>query len=195
MQPSKCCLAAAAAALLLLGAPPAAQGQSLWDDRASLFADHRAHAVGDILTIVISENFSASRTGKTANSKKSSADISAGTGSLLGWLTAHGYDMSDSFSATGSISNTNKVTARMTATVTEVKPNGNLVIKGTQSIKQNNDEQIINLVGTIRTDDVSADNTVLSTAMADSQIFVNGKGPIAQKQRQGILSTIFDFLF
>ena len=103
--------------------------------------------------------------------------------------------MKDSFSASGSITNKNVVTARMTATVTAVQPNGNLVIKGTQSIKQNNDEQIISLVGTIRPDDITTSNTVASSAMADAQIFVNGKGPLAQKQKQGILSSIFDFLF
>lgn len=173
---------------------PAVHAESLWNDR-SMFADRRAQAVGDILTIVISENFSATRSDSNSNGKKSSGNASAGTGSFLSWITAHSYDMKDSFSASGSITNKNVVTARMTATVTAVQPNGNLVIKGTQSIKQNNDEQIISLVGTIRPDDISTSNTVASSAMADAQIFVNGKGPLAQKQKQGILSSIFDFLF
>ena len=180
--------------LLAFWMAPAVHAESLWNDR-SMFADRRAQAVGDILTIVISENFSATRSDSNSNGKKSSGSASAGTGSFLSWITAHSYDMKDSFSASGSITNKNVVTARMTATVTAVQPNGNLVIKGTQSIKQNNDEQIISLVGTIRPDDISTSNTVASSAMADAQIFVNGKGPLAQKQKQGILSSIFDFLF
>ena len=180
--------------LLAFWLAPAVHAESLWNDR-SMFADRRAQAVGDILTIVISENFSATRSDSNSNGKKSSGSASAGTGSFLSWITAHSYDMKDSFSASGSITNKNVVTARMTATVTAVQPNGNLVIKGTQSIKQNNDEQIISLVGTIRPDDISTNNTVASSAMADAQIFVNGKGPLAQKQKQGILSSIFDFLF
>ena len=172
----------------------AVHAESLWNDR-SMFADRRAQAVGDILTIVISENFSATRSGSTSNGKKSNGEASAGVGSFLGWLTEHSYDMKDSFSSSGNVKNTNAVSARMTATVTAVQPNGNLVIKGTQSIKQNNDEQIISLVGTIRPDDITTANTVASSAMADAQIFVNGKGPLAQKQKQGILSSIFDFLF
>ena len=180
--------------LLAFWLAPAVHAESLWNDR-SMFADRRAQAVGDILTIVISENFSATRSDSNSNGKKSSGSASAGTGSFLSWITAHSYDMKDSFSASGSITNKNVVTARMTATVTAVQPNGNLVIKGTQSIKQNNDEQIISLVGTIRPDDISTSNTVASSAMADAQIFVNGKGPLAQKQKQGILSSIFDFLF
>lgn len=194
MRNTKKWLPAMVVVLLSCWLIPAVHADSLWNDR-SMFADRRAQAVGDILTIVISENFSANRSGSTKNGKKSSGEASAGVGSFLGWITAHNYDMNDSFSSSGSIKNTNTVNARMTATVTAVQPNGNLVIKGTQSIKQNNDEQIISLVGTIRPDDITTSNTVASSAMADAQIFVNGKGPLAQKQKQGILSSIFDFLF
>ena len=194
MGKTKSWLPVIAGLLLAFWLAPAVHAESLWNDR-SMFADRRAQAVGDILTIVISENFSATRSDSNSNGKKSSGSASAGTGSFLSWITAHSYDMKDSFSASGSITNKNVVTARMTATVTAVQPNGNLVIKGTQSIKQNNDEQIISLVGTIRPDDITTSNTVASSAMADAQIFVNGKGPLAQKQKQGILSSIFDFLF
>ncbi|MEA4833797.1 MAG: flagellar basal body L-ring protein FlgH [Anaeromusa sp.] len=194
MRKTKNWLPIIAGVLLLFFLIPAVQAESLWNDR-SMFADRRAQAVGDILTIVISENFSATRSDSSSNGKKSNGSASAGVGSFLGWLTEHSYDMKDSFSANGSIKNSNNVSARMTATVTAVQPNGNLVIKGTQSIKQNNDEQIISLVGTIRPDDITTSNTVASSAMADAQIFVNGKGPLAQKQKQGILSSIFDFLF
>lgn len=183
-----------AGCLLVLLLAPAVHAESLWNDR-SMFADRRAQAVGDILTIVISENFSATRTGDTSNKKNSSGTAKAGIGSFLGWITEHSYAMGDDYSSSGSMKNSNNVSARMTATVTAVQPNGNLVIKGTQSIKQNNDEQIISLVGTIRPDDITTSNTVASSAMADAQIFVNGKGPLAQKQKQGILSSIFDFLF
>ena len=188
------CMAVALTVLFAFCLFPIVHAESLWNDR-SMFADRRAQAVGDILTIVISENFSATRSGSTSNGKESNGEASAGVGSFLGWLTEHSYDMKDSFSSSGNVKNTNAVSARMTATVTAVQPNGNLVIKGTQSIKQNNDEQIISLVGTIRPDDITTSNTVASSAMADAQIFVNGRGPLAQKQKQGILSSIFDFLF
>ena len=194
MRKIRMCLPAIVVVLLACWLIPVVHAESLWNDR-SMFADRRAQAVGDILTIVISENFSATRSGATSNGKKSNGGTAAGEGSFLSWITAHNYTMSDSFSSNGSVKNTNAVSARMTATVTAVQPNGNLVIKGTQSIKQNNDEQIISLVGTIRPDDITTANTVASSAMADAQIFVNGKGPLAQKQKQGILSSIFDFLF
>ena len=70
-----------------------------------------------------------------------------------------------------------------------------MVITGTQTIKQNNEEQKITITGIVRPDDIAADNTVLSTYVADAQIKIDGKGPVANKQRQGILSQILNILF
>lgn len=170
------------------------EAASLWSDNANLYADHKARAVGDILTIIINESSSATRTGKASNSKSASADASAGTG-IFRWIAGASMDAKDSFSAQGSIANTNKVSAKMTAQVVKVEPNGNLVITGTQKIKQNGEEQKITVTGVVRPDDVSADNTVLSSYVADAQIFIDGHGPIAGKQRQGILTQLFNFLF
>lgn len=170
------------------------QAGSLWSDNSSLYADHKARAVGDIVTIIINESSSAARAGNASNSKSTSTDMSAGTG-IFNWIASANAANSDSFKAQGSIANTNKVNAKMTAQVIEVKPNGNFVISGTQSIKQNAEEQKITVIGTIRPDDIAADNTVLSTYVADAQIRIDGHGPLSRKQRQGILSQIFNILF
>lgn len=186
---------------LVVGMMPlaAVQAESLWPDNNSaasggLFGDHKAHAVGDIITIIISETTSASRVGKASNSKDSSVDVNAGTG-IFKFLSSASAGSSDSFSANGSITNTNKVTAKITAKVTEVKPNGTLVISGTQSVKQNGEDQTITLTGIARPEDVSADNTIYSTYLSDAKIDIGGNGPIAKKQRQGIISQIWNFLF
>lgn len=173
------------------------QAESLWTDNSpatSMFGDHRAHAVGDIITILISESTSASRSGKASNSKDSNVSVDAGTG-LFKFLNSASAGSSDSFSANGSISNTNKVTAKITAKVMEVRPNGTLVISGTQSVKQNGEEQTITLSGVVRPEDVSADNTIYSTYLSDAKIDIGGNGPLAKKQRQGIITQIFNFLF
>lgn len=181
----------------LIAAMPASakvDAASLWSDSANLYSDHKARAVGDIVTILINESSSASRTGKADNSKSASAGASAGTG-IFRWIAGADFESDDKFSAQGSLSNTNKVSAKMTARVIEVQPNGNLVITGTQSIKQNGEEQKITVTGVVRPEDVTADNTVLSSYVADAQIRIDGHGPIAGKQRQGILTQIFNFLF
>jgi len=182
---------------LVAMALPSASAMSLWGDGGStnnMYADRKAHVVGDTLTIIINENSSANRAGKADNSKSSTIGINAGVG-IFSLLTNASAGSSDGFQAKGSINNTNNVNARMTAQVLEVKPNGNLVISGTQSIKQNGEEQKITVSGIVRTEDITSENVVLSSSIGDAKIRVDGSGPIAGKQRQGILSQIFNFLF
>lgn len=182
---------------LVFLATSSASAMSLWSDTgasSSLYSDVKAHAVGDTLTIIISENSSANRAGNAANSKSTSLNMNAGTGIFHGIASATAGN-SDSFQAKGSIANTNNVTARMTAQVLEVKPNGDLVISGTQSIKQNGEEQKITISGIARQVDISPDNTILSTYIGNAEIKIDGNGPITKKQRQGIISQLLNFLF
>ncbi|MBP2632380.1 MAG: flagellar L-ring protein [Firmicutes bacterium] len=169
---------------------------SLWSDDSSLnlFADRKARAVGDSLTIIISESSSASRTADGSNSKSGSNTLSAGTG-IFDFLAAASASGSDSFKSSGSLSNTNKVSGKITVEVIEVKPNGNMVISGTQTIVQNTDTHKITLTGIVRKDDITVDNTVKSSQVADAQLRFDGKGPLNSKQRQGILTQIFNILF
>ena len=170
---------------------------SLWSDTAQtsvLFGDQRARAVGDILTVVVNESSTASRTGSSSNSKSAANNVDKGTG-LLGFIPDSSLAQDDSFKAQGSINNTNKVTARLTVKVIEVKPNGNLVISGVQNIRQNGEEQRINISGQVRPSDIRADNSVLSSNIADAKLLVTGSGPLVNKQRQGILTQIWNWFF
>ena len=187
-------LIAALSVAFCLAFAPMAGAESLWADTAGLYGDFKARNVGDVLTIVISETSSAARTGAASNSKSASFDIGAGVG-LADVIKAQGGNGSDKFSAQGSVTNTNKVSGRITVQVTEVKPNGNLVISGTQTIKQNKEEQKITVTGEVRPQDISTSNTVLSSYVANARIQVDGKGPIANKQQQGILTQIWNILF
>ena len=184
--------------LLSVLMPAAGSAQSLWSTDTvsghSLFADRKAHNVGDILTIVISETTTTSTTKSNSNAKSGSQSLNAGTGifSFLATATAGG---SDSFKANGAAKDTNTVSGKVTVTVMEVQPNGNMVVEGTQSIWQNRDEHKITLRGVVRQDDVTASNTVPSSQVADATLKFDGKGPLNAKQRQGILTQIFNILF
>jgi flagellar L-ring protein FlgH len=184
--------------VLFMMAP--ATAQSLWTDNGSgdgmagLFADRKARNVGDILTIVISESTTTSASKSNANSKSGSQTLNAGTG-IFSFLAAATASGSDSFKASGSAKDTNTVSGRISVTVTEVKPNGNMVVEGTQSIWQNRDEHKITIRGVVRRDDVTSSNTVPSTQVADATLKFDGKGPLNAKQRQGILTQIFNILF
>ncbi|QJW45996.1 flagellar basal body L-ring protein FlgH [bacterium BFN5] len=183
------------ALFLTFGSATNAIASSLWGDGASsLYGDLKARAVGDTLTIIINESSSASRTGSASNSKSANVGADAGVG-IFKFLAEASASSSDSFKAQGSLNNTNKVTGRVTVQVIEVKPNGNLIVSGTQTIKQNGEEQRITITGNVRPYDVTPDNTVLSSYVADAQIKIDGKGPISNKQRQGILTQIFNFVF
>jgi len=182
---------------MVFSATSSVSAMSLWNDNGvagSLYADHKAHAVGDTLTIIINENSSANRTGNASNSKSTSLAMDAGTGIFHGIASASAGN-SDSFKANGSIANTNAVSARMTAQVIEVKPNGDLIISGSQNIKQNGEEQKITVSGIVRPEDILSDNTILSTYIGNAQIRLDGSGPISRKQRQGIISQLLNFLF
>jgi len=176
---------------------PSANATSLWSEDTTsmgLFADRKARAVGDSLTIIINESSSASRSASGSNSKSGSNTLSAGTG-IFDFLAAATASGSDSFKSSGSLSNKNNVTGKITVQVIEVKPNGNMVISGTQSIVQNADQHRITITGLVRKDDVTTDNTVTSSQVADAQLKFDGKGPLNSKQRQGILTQIFNILF
>lgn len=182
---------------LVISALPSASAASLWSESGStinMYSDRKAHAVGDTITAIISESSSAKRVGAAENSKTSSTTMNAGVG-IFSVLSNASAGNSDSFTADGSLANTNSVSARMTAQVIEVKPNGSLMISGTQSIKQNGEEQKISVSGIVRSEDITTDNTVSSSSIGDAVIKIEGKGPIANKQRQGIISQVFNFLF
>ena len=192
------CFLGAFLGFLAVWGSPMASAQSLWADdggySTNIFADRKASRVGDILTIVISESTSTTATKSNTNSKSGSQKLNAGTG-IFDFLLAATASGSDSFKANGSAKDTNTVTGRVSVTVTEVQPNGNMVVEGTQSIWQNKDEHKITLHGIVRRDDVTADNTVPSTKVADATVKFDGKGPLNAKQRQGILTQIFNILF
>ena len=198
MKKSKiaCLTAAALLSVNIAGMMPAhTSAQSLWGNGPrSLFSDRRASQVGDILTILISETSRTSQTLSNANSKSGKQSLTAGTG-IFGFLAAATASGSDSFQANGSANNTNTATGNVTVTVVDVKENGNLVVEGTQSIWNNKNEHRITVRGVVRPEDISYDNTIASSRVADATLKFDGKGPLNAKQRQGILTQIFNILF
>ena len=184
-----------AAFLVSTSADTTVEARSLWvDSQWGMFADKKARDVGDILTIVIDESTTQSATKSRSNSKSGNVNLNAGTG-IFHFLAAASASASDSFKADGSAKDTNSFSGRITVTVVEVLPNDNMIVEGTQSIWQNKDEHKITLRGIVRRADVTAANTVPSYKVADATLKFDGKGPLNAKQRQGILTQIFNILF
>ncbi len=199
MSKQKWLAGALAAALCTASLAPVVSAESLWNNpngqpTKNLFADHRATGIGDIVTIVISESTTTSATRSSSNEKSGSVKLSAGIG-IFDFLQAASAGGSDKFSAKGSAASSNRVAGNVTVTVVDVTPGGNFILEGTQSIWQNKNEHKIVFRGTCRPEDISSSNTILSTRVADATVRFDGKGPLNAKQRQGILTQIFNILF
>lgn len=199
-----CCaiFAASAATSMAQELPPDNTG-SLWSSsKPNAFLDRTARKEGDVLTIIISETSTASFTASTSTSKTDTNSVSKTVIPILSSLipslipnTTGSAGGSLSSAGTGSTASTGKFTARMSAIVKKVLPNGNLVIEGTRYVKVNKDTQTFVLSGIIKQDSVLPDNTVLSESIAEAEIRVDGKGSISDRQRKGILSQVIDWLF
>jgi len=183
---------------------PATPG-SLWpaDDRVFFYGDKKALRVGDIITVRIIESAQASNTADTDLSRTSSANASLsaffGKKKFLN-LFKVGDDLlttssENSHKGAGSTTRSGELTAVMTAMVREVLPNGNLVVRGTREVLVNHEQQFITLTGIVRPQDVSRDNIVLSTQLADANITIGGLGVVADKQRSGWGTWIFDLIW
>lgn len=193
--------------IAVLVSAPLANADSLFDARrVSMFQDNRAKSVGDILTIIIVENTSATNKGSSKFDKKISMDGGVRVEGVFDYLFPDFFqpfeplkslevDPSEKFDGSGETTSDNNFSTRMTATVIEVLPNGNLVVEGSRSIKVNEEDQELVLRGVIRPIDVTPANTILSSCIADAEIFYKGKGPIGRRNKPGILSQIFNWVF
>ncbi len=190
--------------ILALASPVPAGAQSLWKENSSrsLIADKRANAVGDILTIVIQEDNSASKDNSTQTAKKSSIDAAIQSflygpdaSKLLtknGQMPAMKMSGSQDFSGSGKISNNEKVTARIAVRVVDVLPNRNLVIEGTRNISFSGESQDAVLRGVVRVEDIAANNTVFSYNIADATIRYISKGTVSDNQRKGWFTKVWE---
>ena len=195
-------LAVAGISVMVLAAAFPVSAKSLWSNGDGhtenlYFSDNKARNVGDILTIIISETATTSATRSSSNSKSGNVNMQAGIGvfDFLNSIFPASISGSDNFKADGSSASTNRANGRVSVTVVEVEPNGNMIVEGTQSIWQNKNEHKITLRGVVRRDDVTYANTVSSAQVADATIRFAGKGRLNSKQRQGILTQIFNILF
>lgn len=172
-----------------------------------LYADSRAKRIGDIVLVRIVET---SRANKEANTKtERESTVTGGVSSLFGletWLADKNSRFSPSltelkakltndFEGKGKTDRKSNVTATISARVVDITTDGNLNIRGYQEVKVNNETQHIILSGIIRPQDVSQDNSVLSTHVADARIEYSGQGVLGDKQQAGWLARALDSIW
>lgn len=163
----------------------------------SLFSDQKANRVGDAITIVIVEASQASNNAETTTGRSSTMSVDA-SGNINGKVVPGingGVGTKNDFSGSGTTKTTGMIQTKLSATIDSVYENGNLRIKGSRRIVINNEEQTITIKGIVRTSDISAANTVLSTNISEAEIIFAGDGAISSSQKPGLFAKIFQWLF
>ncbi|MFI5385208.1 MAG: flagellar basal body L-ring protein FlgH [Fimbriimonadales bacterium] len=171
--------------------------------------DRTARNVGDLLTVVVSEQASSNMAASTTATKKDTNSTTApfitnpGSVPILGHLlsglgaglTNLGTNANSSVAGAGTSTNTSQLTAKVAVIVKQILPNGNMLVEGTRWVKVNKEETNITFTGIVRRDDVRADNTIASENVAEAKITNVSKGLVADRQRKGFITRLLDWLF
>ena len=158
--------------------------------RLVLFEDVRARHVGDVITVVLTEQTNASKSASTATDRETSFELSPGP--LFGAdISASQLESGQDFSGNGSSSQNNSLSGSLTVTVVGVLGNGLLAIQGEKWLTLNQGKEYLRIAGHVRGADVRPDNSVLSTQIANATITYSGTGALHEANRQGWLSRLF----
>lgn len=197
---------------------PQSSVNSLWHDTASLYEDRKARRLNDLVTIKVVETITASGKASTTTGRNSSSsyeltdlfgmnrdfniqnlpfikDFYKGknaAGLPAPFTPSASGKSTSAFDGSGDTSREGKLIGTITAKVVEVMPNGTLVLESRKDTTINKEKQTLVLRGMIRPDDILPDNSILSSYVADAQIFYVGQGVIQEKQTPGWLTRILD---
>lgn len=194
-------------------APPPQNANSLWRPGArAFFKDQRAKDVGDILTVAVSIADSASVTTGLTNSRSSTEK--AGSNTTGSNITALGLEQQlakilpninlasladlGATSGTTNSGNTTRaetITMSMAAVITQVLPNGNLVISGRQEFRVNYEMRELSIQGIIRPEDISSSNSISSEKIAEARVYYGGRGMVSDLSQPRYGQQIFDIIF
>ena len=188
------------------GDPPL-QNNSLWRQGSRTFLrDQRAAAVGDLVTVLVSIQDEADMENSTKRNRDNSESMGIpnllGLESSFGRLFPSGFDPSRAVSASsasdvtgaGTLKRSEQINLRVAATVSQVLPNGNLVVVGRQQVRVNQELRDLQVGGIIRPQDIGSDNTVRHDRLAEARIAYGGRGTISDVQRPRYGQELMDIL-
>ena len=173
--------------------PASYSPNSLWRNGSrAFFKDQRAHQVGDILTVIVNLNDKAVIANETQRSRKNEED--SGIDALFGakkyplMNTAVGTriftgDSNSSSDGKGSVNRSEALVTSVAGVVTQVLPNGNLVVEGKQEVRVNFEVRELIVAGIVRPEDIQSDNTIDSSKIAEARIAYGGRGQITDVQQ------------
>lgn len=176
----------------------APQDGGLYTDAGlDLFSDRKARRAGDIITIVLKES-TVSQKKSNLNSTKESTSILENPTLLGAPLSLGKLNLETSlsgdreFKGKGDAAQSNNLQGNITVTVSDILPNGVLLVRGEKWLTLNRGDEYIRISGMVRPDDIGPDNTVLSTRVANARISYSGTGAMADSSQMGWLSRFFN---
>jgi flagellar L-ring protein precursor FlgH len=182
------------------------QSNALWRDGSrAFFKDQRAAQVGDIVTILVNitdtadlkNNTTASRTGSEAMGLPNLFGFEAAIPKVLAGATASSLVSANSTNAnagTAELKRNEAVTLRLAGVITQVLPNGNLVVSARQEVRVQSELRELQVSGVIRPQDIASDNTVLHDRMAEARIAYGGRGTLTDVQQPRWGQQVMDVL-
>lgn len=172
---------------------------SLYQDAygMNLFDDRKAHFVGDVITVTLSERTVSRKSSGVNTSKNSGIEFNAGpligeNPTIKGRELTTNLEQSRTFDGSADADQSNSLQGNITVTVAEILPNGNLVVRGEKWITLNRGDEFIRISGIVRPEDIAPDNTIVSTRLANAKISYSGTGELASTQKMGWLSRFFN---
>lgn len=180
------------------------RGNSFWDDRsADLFKDPRARRVGDVLTVKISIEDDASLDNSSSRSRDAKHDIGLNLDHGIAWRgwessgsanLSSAIDTKTEHDGKGTTARSERVDFMVAAIVTNILPNGNLVISGTQEVRVNFELRVVSISGVLDPRDITSDNVISYERIAEARISYGGRGRIMEVQQPGWGHQIVDNL-
>jgi len=164
----------------------------------NIYSDSKARRVGDIISVLLQESTQAKKNSKTELKKENNNTLQPITGlggtpvTYNGNSIQFGFDQKSNFKGDSKADQGNSLSGNISVHVLKVLPNGNLIIRGEKWMTLNNGDEYIRLTGVIRSLDISANNTIVSTKIANARIQYSGTGSFADIQQQGWLLKFFN---
>jgi flagellar L-ring protein precursor FlgH len=171
-----------AAALIAAALPATAESLYREGTFRPLTADQKAFRPGDVITVQVFENASATTSADTGTRRKN--NVEAELSHRAGTVARTAIGMNGEFDGGGRTQRSNRVLITLSVSVTEVLPNGDLRIAGDSLLTVNNELQKVSLEGRVRPQDVSDGNVVLSSRVADAKISYHGEGEVSDRQQR-----------
>jgi flagellar L-ring protein FlgH len=182
--------------LLLCLLATSVSAEPLWNREAggSLFSNTKAHMVGDILKVIVTENSSASANADTKTESKTDHSSGAGEG-ILEFIPLWGIKQQSKYDGKGQTSRKGQLKAVISVHIIEELPGNQFIIEGNRHITRNGETEAMTLRGVIRKRDITPQNTIASTCIADATISYDGSGDVANGNKPGFLTRLVNWFF